>query len=212
MSDGAHDRGFGPEVELDRPAYIHPTALVYGRVRIGEGASLWPHAVVRAELHAVTIGPFANLQDFAMVHVGSATGTHIGAHCSIAHRACVHGAWIGDNCLVGIGATLMDGAVLGENSIVAGHAIVTQNQTIPPNSVVAGVPGRVVASRNNWVATHLNALLYHRNAEAYARGDHRIWSAEAGGDRWMAQQRERLEAAFRAGAGGGGGPGSASGI
>ena len=186
---------FGPLVKVDEPAWIDPSVIIYGKVTVGRGASIWPRAVLRAESHEIVIGPYSNVQDMAMIHVGADTPSVIGAYCSIAHRATVHGARIGDNCLIGIGATLMDGVVLGENSIVAGHAIVTEGAVIPPNSVVAGVPAKVIAQRNNWVRTRFNAFLYHWNAEAYARGEHRAWDGPEAKTR-MAAEWSRLEAEF----------------
>ena len=78
--------------------------------------------------------------------------------------------------LVGIGSTLMDGCEIGENSIIAGHAFLKEGTVIPPNSIVMGAPGKVVRTRNNAAASALNAWMYARNAEAYARGEHRLWS------------------------------------
>src|SRR5215813_14785850 len=153
-------------------AYIDPTARVYGNVEIGQGSSLWPYAVIRAEGFAVRIGRLSNLQDHVMVHVGDRTPTIVGDHCSIAHRAVLHGCTIGDNCLVGIGATVMEGAVIGENTVVAGHSFVADNTIVPPNSIVMGTPAKVVRTKNNFVANKLNAMLYYRNALAYAREDH----------------------------------------
>lgn len=186
---------FGPLVALDEPAWIAPSATIYGKVRICRGASIWPGAVLRAEMHEIVLGPFSNVQDLAMIHVGAETPSEIGAYCSVAHRATIHGAKLGDNCLVGVGATLMDGVVLGENSIVAGHCILPEGAVVPPNSVVAGVPGKVVARRDNWVRTRFNAFLYYWNAEAYARGEHRAWDGPEAQAR-MAAERSRLEAEF----------------
>jgi carbonic anhydrase/acetyltransferase-like protein (isoleucine patch superfamily) len=84
----------------------------------------------------------------------------------------------------------MDGAVIGENSIVAGHAFVREGTVIPPNSIVMGTPAKVVATRDNFVANRINAMLYHRNAVAYARGDHRAWTGpdfEAAMAAWKAR-------------------------
>ena len=156
-------------------AYIDPAARIYGNVTIGEGSSLWPYAVIRAEGFSVRIGRCTNLQDHVMVHVGYHAPTIVGDHCSITHRAVLHGCTIGDNCLIGIGATIMEGAVVGENSIVAGHSYVADNTVIPPNSIVMGTPARVVRTHNGFIANRVNAMLYHRNALAYARGDHRAW-------------------------------------
>jgi carbonic anhydrase/acetyltransferase-like protein (isoleucine patch superfamily) len=156
-------------------AWIDPTVRVFGEVSIGEGSSLWPHCVIRAESKSVSIGKFTNVQDHVMLHIGYTTPLEIGDYCSVAHRVVLHGCTLGENCLVGIGATIMDGAVIGENSIVAGHAFVREGTIIPPNSVVIGTPAKVVRTANNWVANRLNAWLYHRNAEHYARGHHRAW-------------------------------------
>ncbi len=188
---------YGPEVRLDEPAFIHPTALLYGKVSVGPGASLWPHAVVRAEAFEVEVGPYSNIQDFVLVHVGGQCGTSIGAYCSITHHSTVHAARIGDNCLIGINATLMDGCVIGDNCIVAGGAFLKEGTVVPDNSIVMGTPGKVVRSRNNWVGNRFNALLYHRNALAFARGEHRAWHG-ADYERFAESELARLEAEFAA--------------
>ena len=157
-------------------AWIDATASVFGDVTIGAGASLWPGVVIRSELQSVSVGRFVNLQDHVMVHIGYSTPTLIGDYSSITHRVVLHGCTIGENCLIGIGATIMDGAVIGANSIVAGHAFVREGQVIPPNSIVMGTPAKVARTVDNFVANRLNAWLYHRNAMAYAAGNHRAWS------------------------------------
>ncbi len=168
-------------------AYIDPTARVFGRIEIGEGSSLWPYAVIRAESAFVRIGRFSNLQDHVMLHVGYHSPTFVGDYCSITHRVVLHGCTIGDNCLIGIGATVMEGAVIGDNCIIAGHSFVADNSVIPANSVVMGTPAKVVRQANSFVANRINAMLYHRNALAYARGEHRAWDGseyEAASRKW----------------------------
>lgn len=171
---------FGPMVRVSAAAYIHPTAQIYGDVAIGAGSSVWINVAMRAESYSIKIGAHTNIQDFTMIHVGAASPTIIGDHCSITHHCTIHGCTIGDNCLIGINATVMDGAVIGENSIVAGGAFVREGAVVPPNSIVMGVPAQVTKVRNNWVANRMNAFLYEQNAEAYARGEHRIWSDPVG--------------------------------
>jgi carbonic anhydrase/acetyltransferase-like protein (isoleucine patch superfamily) len=156
-------------------SYIDPTARVFGEVEIGEASSLWPYTVIRAESRYVRLGRYTNLQDHVMVHVGYHSPTVVGDYCSITHRVVLHGCTIGDSCLIGIGATIMEGAVIGENSIVAGHSYVADNTIVPPNSIVMGTPARVVRSLNSFVANRVNAMLYYRNALAYAKGEHRAW-------------------------------------
>ena len=188
-------RNFGDLVELRNPAFVHETALLYGKVVIAEGASVWPYAVMRGETREIIIGRYSNVQDFVMIHEGDGSGTYVGDYCSIAHHATLHGCTLGDNCLVGINATIMDRAVIGENCVIAGHSIVPQDANIPANSIVAGVPGRVVKERNNWVENRLNAWLYQVNGAAFANGDHRRWSrAEHRAD--MAAEKARLVAEF----------------
>jgi len=179
-------------------AWIDATASVYGDVTIGEGASLWPGVVVRAEALSVRLGRFVNLQDHVMVHVGYGTPTVIGDYASITHRVVLHGCTVGENCLIGIGATVMDGAVIGANSIVAGHAFVREGQVVPPNSIVMGTPAKVVRTADNFVANRLNAWLYHRNALAYAQGNHRAWTGAAF-EAAREAERARLEALHAAG-------------
>jgi carbonic anhydrase/acetyltransferase-like protein (isoleucine patch superfamily) len=162
--------------ELEPAAWIAPSAELYGEVRISEGVSVWPRVVMRAEAQVIEIGRFSNVQDFVMVHIGFQHPTKIGQFCSITHHSTVHGATVEDFCLIGINATLMDGVVVGEGSIVAGHTILTEGTVVPPHSVVAGVPGRVIASRDNTAANRRNAIAYYENARAYAAGNYRRWS------------------------------------
>jgi len=154
---------------------VAPSAALYGNLGIGKASSVWPNAVVRCESHYVRVGRVTNLQDFVMVHVGYDHPTTIGDFCSIAHHATIHGATVGDACLVGIGAVLMDGVDLGAGSIVAGGAVLTEGSTYEPGSIVAGVPAKVIKRRDCSRENRMNAWLYHRNAEAYARGEFRAW-------------------------------------
>lgn len=151
------------------------SAALYGKLEIGKASSVWPNVVVRSECHHVRVGRVSNLQDFVMIHVGYESPTVIGDFCSIAHHATVHGATVGDACLIGIGAVLMDGVVLGAGSIVAGGAVLTEGAVFEPGSIVAGVPAKAIKRRDCSRENRLNAWLYHRNAAAYARGEHRAW-------------------------------------
>ena len=168
----------GEHVTLDEPAYIHESAWLYGKVYVGPGASIWPNVVTRAETFEIRIGARTNIQDFVMIHVGIASPTIIGEDCSITHHATLHGCDIGDRCLIGINATIMDGAKVGENSIVAGHTIITENKEFPPSSVIAGVPGKVVATRDCSDANRLNAEFYIACAAQYSQGVDRLSDEE----------------------------------
>ncbi len=169
---------FGPNVQLDRPAYVDPTARIFGLVSAGQGCSFWPYSVIRAEGAAVRIGRGCNIQDGAVIHVGGGRGTTIGDYCSIAHRAVVHGAEVGDDSLIGIGAVVMDGAKVGPRCVIGAMALVPPGMEVPDGSVVTGVPGKITATRDNFAATRRNALVYHRNALAYAQGRHDAWRGD----------------------------------
>jgi len=157
-------------------SFIAESAELYGEIQLAKGSSVWPKVVMRAEAAHIHVGAYTNIQDFVMIHFGAASPSVIGDYCSITHHATIHGADVGDRCLIGINATIMDGAVIGENSIVAGNSIVREGLVVPPNSIVAGVPAKVIGERNNAVANKLNALAYYENAVAFAAGNHRRWS------------------------------------
>lgn len=178
--------------DLHESVWVAPGVQLYGRISIGAGSSLWPHCVIRCECHDVRIGRMTNLQDFVMVHVGYAEPTRIGDFCSITHRATVHGARVEDDCLIGIGAVVMNGAVIGRGSIVAPGAVVTEGTVIPPHSIVAGVPARVIKTRDCTRENRMNAFAYHRNAEAYRRGEHRAWEGEDY-QRFLAERLAEIE-------------------
>ncbi len=169
---------FGPDVIIDDHAYLHPSALIYGKVAIKKGASLWPYSVIRSETSEVVIGEYTNIQDFTMIHIGDNTGTYIGSHCSITHHCTIHGCTIGDNCLIGINTTIMDGCVIGDNCIIAGHSFLKEGTVIPDNSIVMGTPGKVVRTQNNYLRCRMNAFMYYRNSLANANDEHREWASE----------------------------------
>lgn len=162
------------QITLDPTAWVHDTALLYGHISIGADSSVWPYVVMRSEMYDIQIGARTNIQDFVMVHVGATTSTIVGDDCSITHHATLHGCTIGDKCLIGINATIMDGAQIGANSIVAGHSIVTEGSVFPENSIIAGSPAKLVKTRDSGQANAFNAAFYVQNAKNYAQGQHRF--------------------------------------
>lgn len=133
----------GRTPELDSSSFIAPGARVIGAVRLGEGASVWYNAVLRADSDSITVGAGSNLQDNVSVHVDGGRPVVIGENVSVGHNAVVHGCTIGDGCLIGMGSVVLSGAVIGEGSLVAGGAVVLEGAIIPPGSLVAGVPAKV---------------------------------------------------------------------
>jgi len=129
---------------IDPSAFVHPAAFVCGDVTLGARVSIWPTAVVRGDTDAIVIGDDSNVQDGTVVHVDHGIPTRIGKRVAIGHRAIVHGATIGDDCLIAMGAILLNGVRVGNGSIVGAGAVCREGQVIPPNSLVLGVPARVV--------------------------------------------------------------------
>jgi carbonic anhydrase/acetyltransferase-like protein (isoleucine patch superfamily) len=164
----------GHDVIIDETAFIHPSALIYGKVRIGAGASVFPYVVMRSEAFEIQIGARTNIQDFVMIHIGNGTPTIIGDDCSITHHVTLHGCAIGDRCLIGINSTIMDGAKIGVNSIVAEHSLVRSGQEFPENSVIAGSPARLIKERDCSEGKLMNARMNEAIARGYAEGRDRL--------------------------------------
>ena len=119
-------------------------AIVVDRVTVGEGSNIWFGCVLRGDIAPIVIGRFTNVQDLSCVHIDPEIPNVIGHYVTIAHHACVHGAEVGDDCLIGMGAILLAGSRIGAGSIIAAGSVVTEGKVIPPRSVVMGTPGKVV--------------------------------------------------------------------
>lgn len=125
-------------------AFVHPAAHVIGDVTLGARVSVWPTAVLRGDIDAIVVGDDSNIQDGTIVHVDAGLPCTIGARVAIGHRAIVHGATVEDDCLIGMGAILLNGVVVGRGSIVGAGAVCREGMSIPAGSLVVGVPGRVI--------------------------------------------------------------------
>jgi carbonic anhydrase/acetyltransferase-like protein (isoleucine patch superfamily) len=128
----------GPNVYLAR------TAVVVGDVMLGANSSVWYNAVLRGDINRIEVGEGSNVQDNAVVHLADDYPCLIGRYVTIGHSAIVHACVVEDECLIGMGATILDGAVIGAQSIVGANALVTQGTIVPPGSMVLGSPGKVV--------------------------------------------------------------------
>ena len=141
-------------------AFVHPTAVVLGDVTLGARVSVWPTAVIRGDSDSITIGDDSNVQDGTIVHVDAGLPCVIGKRVGIGHRAIVHGATVEDDCLIAMGAIVLNHVVVGRGSIVGAGAVCREGMVIPPNSLVLGVPARVVLTTD--------ATLRERTAQAVA--------------------------------------------
>lgn len=129
---------------IDPSAFIAPTAHVLGRVTIGPNAVVMFGAVIRAELDDITVGAESNVQDNAVLHCDAGVPLVVGRRVTIGHGAVVHGAIIGDHCLVGIGAIALNGAQLGEGAWLAAGSVLAPGRRIDPWTLAVGTPARLV--------------------------------------------------------------------
>ncbi|MEG3628013.1 gamma carbonic anhydrase family protein [Streptomyces poriticola] len=133
----------GKEPKVDQEAFVAPASTVIGDVTLHAGASVWYGAVLRGDVESITVGASSNVQDNCTLHADPGFPVTVGERVSIGHNAVVHGASIGDDCLIGMGATVLNGAVIGSGSLIAAQALVPQGMEVPPGSLVAGVPAKV---------------------------------------------------------------------
>jgi carbonic anhydrase/acetyltransferase-like protein (isoleucine patch superfamily) len=135
-------RGIRPRIAAN--AFVDESAQVVGDVEVGDESGIWMCAVIRGDVNTIRIGRRSNIQDGTIVH--AMTGTHqttIGDNVTIGHAAVIHGCTIEDQCLIGMGAILLNGAHIGTCSIVAAGTLVVENMKVPPKSLVMGSPGKV---------------------------------------------------------------------
>lgn len=130
--------------ETSRSAFIAENATVVGDVELGADCSVFYGAVLRGDINSIRVGEGTNIQDNAVLHLADDLGVMIGARCTIGHGAIVHACTVGDECLIGMGATVLDGAVIGARSLVGANSLVPQRFKCPPGSLVYGSPARVV--------------------------------------------------------------------
>ena len=136
-------RGLTPKIGNN--CYLAETAAVIGDVTMGENCSIWFGTVLRGDVNSITIGNNVNIQDGAVVHtLYQRSKTIIGDNVSIGHNATIHGAIIESNCLIGMGATILDNAVVESGAIVAANALVTSGMRVESGWIYAGVPAKKI--------------------------------------------------------------------
>ncbi len=151
-------------------AFVAASADLIGSVILAEGCSVWYNATLRADLAPISIGPCSNVQDNCCLHIERGLGCHLGACVTVGHSVTLHACTVEDNCLIGMGATVLDGAVIGHGSIVGANALVTKNTLIPPRSLVLGSPARVVKTLDEGAEeqNRVHAMDYVALAREYA--------------------------------------------
>ena len=128
---------------IDPDAFVHPDAVVIGRVRIGPEASVWPGAVLRGDHGRIEIGARTSVQDGTVIHTTEEWPTLIGAECVVGHLAHLEGCVVADRCLIGSGSVTLNRARVGTGSIVAAAALIPEGLEVPPHALAAGVPATI---------------------------------------------------------------------
>lgn len=136
--------GVAPTLPDDGDYWIAPGARVMGAVTLMSGASVWFNAVIRGDNDPIIIGPGSNVQEGTVIHTDPGFTVRIGAGCTIGHAAIIHGCEIGDNSLIGMGATVLNGAKIGRNCLVGANALVTEGKEFPDGSLIVGSPAKAV--------------------------------------------------------------------
>jgi carbonic anhydrase/acetyltransferase-like protein (isoleucine patch superfamily) len=164
--------GISPELPGEGRYWIAPGAQVIGKVRLKANASVWFGAVLRGDNEWIEVGENSNVQDLSVLHTDMGSPLTIGANCTIGHRAMLHGCTIGDNTLIGMGATVLNGAVIGRNCLIGAQTLITEGKIIPDGSLVMGMPGKVVRQLDAGAIAGLakSADGYVRNWRRYLKG------------------------------------------
>lgn len=136
--------GLSPSFPQDGDYWVAPDANLIGRVSLDSATSVWFCATLRGDNEPITVGEGTNIQENAVLHTDMGFPLTIGRDCTIGHKAMLHGCTIGDESLIGMGATILNGAVIGRNCLIGAGALVTEGKIIPDGSLVMGAPGKVV--------------------------------------------------------------------
>lgn len=163
----------GKSPKIHPSAFIAPTAVIIGDVTIEENASVWYNAVVRGDMSWIVIRKGANVQDCTVIHTTPLAGAEIGPGVTIGHLCLVHSATLGEECLIGNAAVVLDGAKIGARAMVAAGALVTPGTEIPEETLAVGVPAKVKGPirgtpAEQWVRT--NSEIYQALAARHIRG------------------------------------------
>ncbi len=167
---------------INPTAYIAQGAVVVGDVSLGKETSIWYNSVLRGDIAPVRIGDQTNIQDLSMVHVDERLPCSIGNRVSVGHRAILHGCTVEDECLIGMGAVLLNGVHLGAGSLVGAGAVILQNTKIPPGSLVLGFPAQITRSVDDALRSQIESTWKHYVKEAHNHRSGKVFQypADAG--------------------------------
>lgn len=149
------DRFLRQQPTCGREVYIARGAIVIGAVTLGDHSSVWYNAVLRGDIERIVVGHHTNIQDNAVIHLADDLPCLIGDYVTVGHGAIVHACKVGNECLIGMGATVLDGAVIGDQCLIGANSLVPPGKHIPAGSLVMGMPGKVVKALTPEERAHL---------------------------------------------------------
>lgn len=153
-------RGFTPVI--GKNCYLADNATIIGDVVMGDDCSIWFNTVLRGDVNSIRIGNGVNIQDGTVLHtLYQKSVVEIGNHVSVGHNVTIHGAYIRDYALIGMGATILDYAVVGEGAIVAAGSLVLSNTVIEPNTIWGGVPAKFIKNVDATQSREMNQRIAH---------------------------------------------------
>ncbi|WP_320195209.1 gamma carbonic anhydrase family protein [Agrobacterium rosae] len=160
-----------PQTPAPDRYWVAPDANVIGSVTLEEDVGIWFGATLRGDNEPITVGRGSNIQEGVMVHADPGFPATIGAGCTIGHHAIIHGCTIGDNSLVGMGATVLNGVKIGKNCLIGANALVTEGKEFPDNSLIVGSPARAIRTLDEAAVDGLrkSAENYVRNWQRFAK-------------------------------------------
>lgn len=159
----------GVRPDIADNAYVAPSAQIIGNVKMADHSSVWFGAVIRGDNDLIEIGARTNIQDNSVLHTDPGIPLIIGDGVIVGHRVMLHGCKIGENSLIGIGATILNGAKIGKNCIIGAHSLITEGKVIPDGSMVVGSPGRIIKSltEQHFQMLRINSEVYVANAKRF---------------------------------------------
>lgn len=167
---------FEPQLPLDQDYFIADCARIIGKVKIAQDVGIWFGAVLRGDNEWIDVGKRTNIQEGCTLHTDMGFPLTIGTGCTIGHNAILHGCVIGDNSLIGMGATVLNGAKIGNNCIIGAGALVTEGKMIEDNCLVVGAPAKVIRQidENGEALLRQGAQNYVDNAKRFKAGLKRL--------------------------------------
>ena len=155
--------------QVDETAWVAPDANVIGNVMLAAKSSVWFGCTLRGDGELISVGTGSNVQENCVFHTDDGYPLSIGENCTIGHKVMLHGCTIGDNSLIGMGATVLNGAKIGKNCLIGAGALITENKVIPDGSLVMGAPGKVVRELDAAAiqGLTLSAKHYQQNAARF---------------------------------------------